>query len=209
MGVPVSLLSDAPDPDVSKETAVYQLGTRIAVDTPGRVTAVLFWRLPDDAGQHVGRIWSATGQELAKVIFTNETASGWQEQALSPPLAIAPGLITVSVNTTGGHFAVQSDGLADPLEAGPLSSPINAGAYADSGFPRTGSPNGYYRDIVFEPDSTGRITITPDAAGGFVAALDGFTAGPYTLGVTLTSESGAVMTATRAIVMPMQSTTGA
>ncbi len=204
MGVMVSLLTSAPSPNVSGSTAVYELGTRIAIDVPGRIMAIRFWRLPDDDSQHLGHIWSALGLELANVEFV-PAVSGWQEQALEIPLVIAPGQFTVSVDTPiGEHFAVLSGGLSLALKNGPLSSPASGGSYGSVGdFPNLPSPHDYYCDIVFEVEG-GTITIAPDAGGGFAATLNGFSEGPYTLEVAVTSVRGTVTSATREIVMPIQ-----
>jgi hypothetical protein len=207
----VSLLTAVPSPGVSTSRSVYELGMRIAIDVPGRIMGIRFWRLPDDAGPHVGHIWSTTGQELAKVTFVNETVSGWQQQMLSTPLDVLPGQIMVSVNSTGGHFAVTVNGLAVPLMNGPLSSPASSGSYGQTGgYPLSTSPNNYYRDVVFDfDDRVGTITIIPVATGGFMATLDGFAPGLYTLGVSMKSVAGIVTTATRDITMPALAEKGA
>ena len=68
----------------------YELGTAFTSDITGQITAVRFWKASNETGTHTGRIWSSTGTLLASVVFANETASGWQQQALTTPLAIAP-----------------------------------------------------------------------------------------------------------------------
>ncbi len=207
-GLLVSLLMAVPQPSVSTSTAIFELGTRIAIETPGRITAIRFWRLPDDVGPHVGHVWSATGQEIAQVKFVSETASGWQEQALSSPLSVFAGSVTVSVNSTG-HFAIMANGLDAAFSNGPLSSPIQGGRYGPSGaHPASASSNDYYRDIVFEPSAIGTIAIAPDGAG-FAATLDGFDPGPYTLSVTLRSSAGVVTTGAVQMTMPIAAAKGA
>ena len=67
----------------------YELGTRLYSDTAGQITAIRFWKSSSESGTHVGHIWSSTGSLLATVTFANETASGWQQQALSTPLAVS------------------------------------------------------------------------------------------------------------------------
>ncbi len=67
----------------------YELGVRIVPDVAGQFTAVRFWKMANEtATTHVGHIWSAAGQLLATVTFTNESASGWQTQASATPLAV-------------------------------------------------------------------------------------------------------------------------
>jgi len=205
-GVLISLLTLAPQPGVSTSTPGWELGTRISFDVAGKVTAIRFWKSPDDSGPHVGHVWSAAGVELAKVGFTMETIQGWQEQPLASPLAVTAGqVVTVSVNTTsGGHFAKTTGGLAQGFRNGVLSAPTNGGAYGQPGlFPSSSHADDYYRDLVFDADvPTSGISITADPAGGFVATLNGFTPGPYTLSVTLKDGSGGVTVASLPIIMP-------
>ena len=59
-------------------TTGYELGVRFKSDATGEIRAIRFWRDLYERGTHVGRIWSATGTQLATVTFNNETASGWQ-----------------------------------------------------------------------------------------------------------------------------------
>ncbi len=213
-GVLVSLLTLAPQPGVSSSTPGWELGTRIAVEAPGRITAIRFWKNPDDSGPHIGHIWSSAGSELAKVGFTSESVQGWQEQKLSSPLVLTAGqVVTVSVNTTtGGHFAKTVGGMTVGLKNGPLSSQPSAGAYGPPGmFPVSSHVDSYSRDIVFEADAIdGTISITPDAVtGAFTATLKGFQPGPYTVRVTLEDAAGAVTEAARPItIMPQAAAKG-
>ena len=48
----------------------------------GYITALRFYKQPNNTGTHVGHLWTAAGQQLAEATFENETASGWQEQTL-------------------------------------------------------------------------------------------------------------------------------
>jgi hypothetical protein len=205
-GLLVSLLTLAPQPGVSSSTPGWELGTRITVEVPGRITAIRFWKSPDDAGPHIGHVWSAAGVELAKVGFTAETVQGWQEQLLSSPLVVTAGqVVTVSVNTTsGGHFPKTVGGLALGLKNGPLSSQPSAGAYGPPGtYPASSHVDSYSRDLVFEADAVdGTISITPDAiTGAFTATLKGFQPGPYTVRVMLEDAAGVVTEAAQPITI--------
>lgn len=130
----------------------FELGVRFSADVPGQITAVRFWKVPGATGQHVGRIWRA-GVLLTSAIFTAETASGWQQQALATPLAITPGTeYVVSVNTTALLFPVRWETFNIPLVSGNLRAPAgNNGVYGAPGtYPTSSSLNSnYFRDIVF------------------------------------------------------------
>ena len=71
---------------------------------------------------------------MASVPFDNETASGWQYQALTNPVAIAANTTyVVSYHITNGRYAV--DTATDPgkLVAGVNNPPLRALAHNEEG----------------------------------------------------------------------------
>ncbi|HEY9852613.1 MAG TPA: N,N-dimethylformamidase beta subunit family domain-containing protein, partial [Leptolyngbyaceae cyanobacterium] len=132
----------------------YELGMRFTPLTGGYVHAIRYYKSPSETGTHVGRIWSSTGQLLASVNFTNETASGWQEQVLATPLTIAANqTYVVSVNANS-YYASSTGGFANPITNGSISTGVGAGVYNETVavFPNASYQNeNYYRDIVFTP----------------------------------------------------------
>jgi hypothetical protein len=190
-------------------TTNYELGTLVQSNTPGQITGIRFWKDSKETGTHTGHIWSSTGQLLATVTFAGETASGWQQQALSSSLSIvANTTYVVSVNTGATYYVATPSGLAAQIVNGNLVSVVgNDGAYASPGaFPTTSwqSAN-YFRDVVFAPGATYTIsgnvsatasgatvtltgaasaTTTADASGNFTFA--GLANGNYTVTPTKT-----------------------
>ena len=65
-----------------------EVGVKFRSDIDGFVTALRFYKDTANTGVHVGHLWSATGALLAEATFTNESASGWQEVALTPAVTI-------------------------------------------------------------------------------------------------------------------------
>ena len=134
----------------------YELGMKFQSSSPGTINAIRYWKAPSDTGTHVGNIWSSAGTLLASATFTNETASGWQEQALSTPLSInANTTYVVSVNISS-HFPITTGGLANSVANGDLSSVAdgNNGVFSDPNQPGTFPTNSfqnsnYFRDVVF------------------------------------------------------------
>src|SRR5262249_1051126 len=63
----------------------YELGLKFTVDQAVSIRAIRFYKSPGETGTHVGRVWNASGTSLGTVTFTNETDSGWQQQALTTP----------------------------------------------------------------------------------------------------------------------------
>ena len=100
---------------------------------------IRFYKSPGETGTHIGRIWGASGNELAQVTFAGETSFGWQEQALPSPLILYPNrTYVVSINANAYYVATQA-GLATQVSNGPLHS-IADGANGVYGSSRGGLP---------------------------------------------------------------------
>ena len=131
----------------------YELGMAFTSTAAGQITAIRFWKASNESGTHTGRIWSSTGTLLASVTFAGETASGWQQQALTTPLSIAANTTyVVSVNTGNSYYVASNSGLASAVTNGNLSSIVgNNGLYGSTGqFPANSWQNSnYFRDVVF------------------------------------------------------------
>jgi hypothetical protein len=100
----------------------YELGTKIQVSSGAQLTAIRFYKDSQETGTHVGSVWDSTGNLLAQVTFTNETASGWQEQSLPAPLALSPGktyVVSVGINA---YFVLTPAGLQSALTNGPVAT---------------------------------------------------------------------------------------
>ena len=142
------------NPDATDGTA-YELGMKFQSSAAGQITAIRYWKSPSETGSHIGKVWAGTGgaNPLVTVTFANETASGWQEQALTTPLNIqANTTYVVSVNTNN-HFAMTTDALATAVTSGNLSSVAdnNNGVFGNAGsFPNNSYRNSnYFRDVGF------------------------------------------------------------
>ena len=135
----------------------YEAGTVFTSDIAGQITTIRFYKGTSESGTQTGKIWSSTGVLLASVVFTNETASGWQQQNLAAPLSIAANTqYTVSVNTGNAYYVTTVSGLASQIVSGDLSTVVgNNGVYGTSGqFPTSSWENSsYFRDVVFVPGS--------------------------------------------------------
>ncbi|RUR86784.1 N,N-dimethylformamidase beta subunit family domain-containing protein [Chlorogloeopsis fritschii PCC 9212] len=132
----------------------YELGMKFRSSTGGQINAIRFWKAPSETGTHTGKIWTAAGTLLESVTFSNETASGWQEEALSTPVTIqADTTYVVSVNINS-YYVATYDELASPIVNGDISSVADgnngvfngtAGAFPSNSYRNTN----YYRDIDF------------------------------------------------------------
>jgi Domain of unknown function (DUF4347)/Domain of unknown function (DUF4082) len=149
----------------------YELGMEFRSTKAGKINAVRYYKSPSETGTHVGRIWSSTGQLLGSVTFTNETASGWQQQALTTPLSTAANTnYVVSVNTNT-HYAISENGLSSTIKNGDLSAIADGSNgvfnFAPGLFPsQSWNNSNYFRDVDFtlnptNPDNTvGTVSIS-------------------------------------------------
>jgi hypothetical protein len=134
---------------VSGAGQTWEQSIQFSSSISGRITHIRFYKVAGESNGHVGRIWSDSGTQLAQVTFTSETASGWQEKALSTPLQITAGVkyrVSYNVNLFGAKIV---SGMSSPIISGPLTA---WGAFytTPSGtFPNTGSVSNFLADIKF------------------------------------------------------------
>jgi hypothetical protein len=156
----------------------YELGMAFTSTVAGQVTGVRFWKASSESGTHTGRIWSSTGTLLASVVFSGETASGWQQQLLAAPLAISANTTyVVSVNTGNTYYVATNSGLATQIVNGNLRSVVgNNGVYGSPAtFPSNSwQASNYFRDVAFVPGATYSLSGNASAAGnGATVTLSG------------------------------------
>jgi Domain of unknown function (DUF4082)/Bacterial Ig-like domain (group 1) len=157
------LTTQVPSFPNATDNVPYELGMKFRSAKGGQITAIRFWKAPSETGTHTGKIWTATGTLLASVTFTNETASGWQDQALSTPINIqANTTYVVSVNINA-YYVATYDELGSSIVNGDLSSVAdgNNGVFnvTPGAFPTNSFRNSnYYRDINFFAVAVSTIT---------------------------------------------------
>ncbi|MBU4336186.1 MAG: DUF4082 domain-containing protein, partial [Actinobacteria bacterium] len=135
------------DPDA------VQVGLRFTTSTAGQVTAIRFYKGAANTGVHTVKLWDGSQTLLASAVSTTESASGWQTVPLASPVSLEAGqTYTVAYHSSTGHYAVEPNGLATALTAGPLTSAAPGGAYVyGTGFPGSTSSASYGVDLVFVP----------------------------------------------------------
>ena len=175
--------SDAPLGDAAQDAAL-EVGVKLRSDEAGYISAVRFYKQPNNVGTHVGHVWSASGQLLAEAEFTSETASGWQQADLASPVPIAPNTTyVVSYHSSLGFFPMTPWALSLGLDRAPLHAPSDAVAggngvyrYGPSGFPdQSFNATSYWVDAVFSQAPPARH---PRAEGHLVQPGAGGDLGP-------------------------------
>lgn len=139
-------------PDHSDEQP-HELGLKFKSTAAGYITGIGFWKAESETGNHIGHIWSETGQELARVEFRNETRWGKQQQLLVNPYRIEADtvyVVSVNVNT---HYGYTEKELNKSLQVGTLvivSDGTNGVKGPPGSFPATpGTGDNYFCDVVF------------------------------------------------------------
>jgi hypothetical protein len=141
-----------------------ELGVRFTVSTSGSVVALRFLKTSKNVGKHTGSLWSSSGKRLARVTFTDETATGWQVARLSKPVGIVAGRTYVaSYHTDTGHYAQLEGAFARGATLGNSAMRATAGLYryGSSGYPRrTWHRSAYFVDALFVPSTNASPTPT-------------------------------------------------
>jgi hypothetical protein len=89
------------------DTNAYELGVKFQSAIDGYIHGIRFYKGADNVGPHVGNLWTLSGSNLASITFSNETATGWQEQFFDTPVPIASNTTYIaSYHAPGGVYAV-------------------------------------------------------------------------------------------------------
>ena len=161
--------------------AAVNLGVRFHSDQAGTVTGIRFYKASTNTGTHTGNLFTVSGTLLASVMFTNETASGWQQANFSSPVVIAANTDYIaSYSCPNGHYSADQNYFSSQRDVAPLhapagsvSAPNGSFAYGAAGaFPNQGYYNSnYWVDVVL---LTSADTTPPSVL--FVAPANGATA---------------------------------
>lgn len=142
-----------------------ELGVKFTSSVAGQITALKFYRSPNDTASDLVDLWSSSGTKLASATFTSTTASGWQTVNLSAPVTISANTTYVASYHTNGFYVATSNFFASALTSGTLTAPSSAsssgnGVYSYGGtstagiFPTsTFASSNYWADVVFVPSN--------------------------------------------------------
>lgn len=151
--------ADTPATVTVNDASSVELGVKFQPSTNGTITAIRFYKGPQNTGTHVADLWSSTGTLLATATFTNETASGWQQVNLSNPVVVTAGTTYVVSYHTSGDYSATSNYFASAHTNGALTAPASGTsggnglfAYGTGSIFPTNSFNAsnYFVDVVFD-----------------------------------------------------------
>jgi hypothetical protein len=134
-------------------SGAYELGVKFQSTVAGHITGLRYYRMAGESGTHIGHLWSATGTLLGSVIFTNETASGWQTAYFATPIAILANTTYVASVNSNVAWGGTDYGLAASVSNGTLKTVADGhnGVYSTRGtFPALSYlSRNYFCDVVF------------------------------------------------------------
>jgi hypothetical protein len=183
--------SALPGSQSEADTSPVELGLKFRSDVAGFVTGVRFFKGTGNAGTHIGNLWNGAGQNIAKVTFTGETASGWQEADFPTPVLITPNTTyTISYFAPQGGYAADVNFFSNSgVDNGPLHA-LQSGVDGENGvflystnsqFPFNGfNGTNYWVDVVFVSGSGFSIAGTVTNGAGTTLALSGGATGTAT-----------------------------
>jgi hypothetical protein len=145
--------------------APTEVGVKFKSDTTGYITAVRFYKASTNTGTHYGHIWSTSGILLGSAMFTNETASGWQQVNFATPVKVTASTVYIaSYWAPKGHFSMDMNYFA---KAGVNNAPLHAlqngvdggnGVYvhaSKSNFPNVNyESSNFWVDVVYSAQAT-------------------------------------------------------
>jgi hypothetical protein len=165
-GVSLFSGSDTPAVVAVNDPHSVELGLKFQSSQPGTITGIRFYKGPNNAGTHVGNLWSSLGTLLMpSVTFTNETSGGWQQVNLSSPVSITANTVYVVSYHTNGNYSASNHYFDTAAHTnGPLTAPATGtvggnGVYTygtGSTFPtKSFLGTNYWVDVVFNPSGGG------------------------------------------------------
>jgi methionine-rich copper-binding protein CopC len=187
-GSPVVALWDdtaVPAIPASSDVKAVEVGVKFTASVEGAVTGLRFYKGAGNGGTHIGSLWDATGNLLARVTFTGESSTGWQEALFDEPVELTPGQVYVaSYHAPNGRYPTTSGYFALPHVNGVLTAPAS-GASGGNGVYRYGTApafpsltsgqTNYWVTPVFAeaPDAAGPVlTATTPVADSTSAPID-------------------------------------
>ncbi|MFN7920007.1 MAG: DUF6605 domain-containing protein [Bryobacteraceae bacterium] len=145
-----------------------EVGVRFRSDVAGTIRGIRYYRGPQNAGASTGKLWSASGTQLAVASFAAPTTTGWQQVLFSNGVAISANTVyTASVFLPTGGYAQDPGYFVNTWNSGVLHAPADTagtpnGVYffngSSSGFPNTGwQQANYWVDVLFDQERRCRL----------------------------------------------------
>ena len=147
--------STAPRIDADPEVNPVQLGVKFTTAEAGSISAIRYYKSDENTGSHWGALYDASGRTLAKVTFTSESSSGWQEATLTTPVQVESGATYVaSYFAPAGRYADDVDAIspAKSVRKDALTAVQGVYSYGRDMPTLVWNDSNYYVDVRFTPN---------------------------------------------------------
>jgi hypothetical protein len=150
--------------NVFDNIAGIEPGVRFRSAVSGYIKGVRFYKSTNDTGTHVASLWTNSGTLIGRAIFTNESASGWQQVFFDTAVAISANTIYIaSYHSPTGYYTLTPS----YFNVAHTNGPLTAIAFSDTAGPngvfeysttsvfptRNFGPDNYWVDVVFDNDA--------------------------------------------------------
>jgi len=165
--------SDTPQFTDSGDNAATVRGVQFVPLANGSITACRFYKASTNTGSHVCTLWNSAGSQLASVTFSGETASGWQQQSFTSPIAVTAGVqYVIGVFMPVGRYSLNQP----PFLSLNYCSDVDSSIYIPTtGATTNGNGNGLY---VMTSTSTTMPTNTYQGQNYWIDVVYKYTAVP-------------------------------
>ncbi len=146
----------------SFDANAVELGVKFRSDVAGSITAIRFYKGPNDNGSHTVSLWRTDGTLLARADAASASGSGWQTVALPSPVPIAANTLYVaSYHSSAGRYPYDANYFTSgSRDSDVLHAPSSTAAggngvyvYGAGGFPSsTYNGTNYWVDVVLRPN---------------------------------------------------------
>lgn len=131
---------------------------KFTVDKTGYIDSIGFYKQAGNNAAHTGNLWDSSGKLLATVLFSGETATGWQFQKLTVPVQVFSGFnYYASIFNTSGLYSETSNYFTTIRGFGHLIGLNSAYSYGTGvTFPKNNFQKAnYWIDVTYKLTNTG------------------------------------------------------
>ena len=158
------------------DSRAIEVGVKFKSDIDGFISAIRFYKGSQNTGTHTASLWTTAGVNLAQIVSSGETASGWQQVNLPSPVAVtANATYIASYHTTSGFYSFNSNYFSSQYDSAPLRALADApsggnGVFLVSNvpiFPNQSFQSGnFWVDVLFSTTSAPASDTTPPGVSG-------------------------------------------
>ncbi|HEY6505430.1 MAG TPA: N,N-dimethylformamidase beta subunit family domain-containing protein [Chitinophagaceae bacterium] len=130
-----------------------EVGVKFRPGINGYIRGLRFYKSTNDIGTHTGSLWTTGGTLIGRVIFTNESESGWQEVLFDTAVAVTANTTYVaSYHSPTGYYAETNPYFTTAVVNGPLTAIAVTDSAGPNGIYKF-SPSPAFPDVNYQSDN--------------------------------------------------------